>query len=139
MAQDDTGHAVPVDPIDPERGIDFRPVVLGEEAVALQSARRHQYDDAKRRVAEAEAVRGCFGEEPDHRVDQVDFLIDVLQSANGFSVARKVLPAPYPVLMQTMAEIVVARHATPAGAHQINHGKIDPLAITLERLQRAWI
>ena len=54
MAQDHAGHAVVGDPVHAERRIDLGPEIDGEEAVALQPARRHQDEDAEGRVGEAE-------------------------------------------------------------------------------------
>ena len=49
-------HRVLLDVVEAELRVDLRAVVVGEEPIALQAPRRHQDEDAERRVAEAEAL-----------------------------------------------------------------------------------
>src|SRR5262245_1125412 len=41
----------------PELGVDLRPVVVGEESIAFQTARSHQHEDPERGLAEPKPIR----------------------------------------------------------------------------------
>src|SRR5690348_18478374 len=92
VPQDDAGHPVLVDPIEPERRIDFRAIVDREEAIALQPPRRHEDEDTERGVAEAEAFRRRLRMQANHRVDVLDVFVEVLDPADGVLIGRELLP-----------------------------------------------
>ena len=137
MAQDQAGHAIVGDPVDAERRIDLGPEIHGQEAVALQPPRGHQDEDAEGRIAEAEAGRRRLGHQPDDRIDLVDIAIDLLEQAHVLGARRQLFPARDARPVQPGAEVIVARHAAPARAHDIDHGEVDDLVVALELEQRA--
>ncbi len=65
MPQQHRFHAVVTNPIQAEVGVDFGPIVVGKEAIALEPPRCHQDEDAEGGVAEAEALRQILRQEPD--------------------------------------------------------------------------
>ena len=85
-------HRVVLDPIQPDLRVDLRRVVVGVEAIALQAARRHQDEDAERRVAEAEAFRQRLAHQPDQQIDR--FEIVVVDAADLFAPDRDCRSAP---------------------------------------------
>ena len=133
---DDALHAVVGHPVHAERRVDLGPEVDVEEAIALQPPRGHQDENAEGGVAEAKAFRRRFAEQSDHRVDQIDVLVDILQQADVLGIGGEILPPAYARLVQGGAEIVVARHPPTASPHQVGDRHIDDLAVALELRQR---
>src|SRR5688500_2054040 len=53
---DDVDHRRLFHPVDTLLGVDLRPVIPGQEPIALQPPRGHEQEDAECRLAEAEAL-----------------------------------------------------------------------------------
>ena len=49
----------------------------------------------------------------------------------------RILPARDARLVQAGAEVIVARHAAPARAHEVDHREVDDLVVALEAFERA--
>ena len=118
-----------------------RGVVVAEEAIALQPARRHQDEDPEGRVAEAKPGGLRLREHADHQVQAIDAaFVDVFHLADPLRVVRDFFEGLDGPQMQQVAEERVAGHAELAHAQHVGRRDIGDLAVgTGEVLQEARI
>src|SRR5437764_15285381 len=113
--------AVTLDPLHTTRRVDLGRVVSGEEAVALEPARRHEDEDAKRRVAEAESSGLWRGVQTDGQVDPVNVPVHLAQLVDPDWIVRQFLDCNHPRLVQQLMECVVATNS-PRPSSQYGDG-----------------
>ena len=76
MSDEDVGHCVVLDPVEPGLRVDLAGEVPRQEAVGIESARGHQDEDPERRITEAEALGQRFAEVADEEIDLLDVAVD---------------------------------------------------------------
>src|SRR4051812_25418391 len=118
-------HRVILHPGEARRGVDFRPEVLGKEAVALQATRRHKDKDAEGGVREAKPgrrspARPALGKRADQQVDFLDVAVDFTQFTLPIRVVCKLLEAFRSIGVNVTAERAVAGYAPLAVAENVD-------------------
>src|SRR5215831_8267801 len=119
MAKHDVGHRRLLHPVHPELRVDLRREVLGEIAVAVKPARRHDDEDPEGGVAESEARRPLLGQHADDRVDRIDVAVQLAERRQLSRVVGHVLEALGGLQVQEPPELVVARHAEFTGTQDV--------------------
>jgi hypothetical protein len=108
--------------LQPDRWVDVRVVVLGEEPVALEPARRHQDEDLECGVVEPESGRRLLAEHADLQVDVLAAtVVDVADLRTPLGVRGEVLEARDRRSAQQLAKVVVATNPALAIAQDVRN------------------
>ena len=129
MTQQHLAHAVFLNPGDAGRRVDFRRIVVGEEAIALDAPARHDDEDAKRRVGDGKARRLGLGERAGQEVDALDVAVDRRELALPLRIFGELLKARGHAHPQHAAERAIARHAALAIAQNVGGGEVGEDAL----------
>src|SRR6187399_62776 len=117
MPEQDGPHVVVGDPVEPDLRVHLGPVVGREETIALEPAGSHQDEDAKRGVAEAEALWRLLREETHLEVDRVEIaVVDLPDLLLPLLVRRDLLERGQGLHVEELAELRIARHSSLARA-----------------------
>src|SRR5439155_23136647 len=106
--------------------VDLRREVAGEEAVTVQTAGRHQDEDAECGVTEAESLRRGLGVQTYGRVDGIDIsAVDLTNLLHPLGIVGQVLETPDGRLVEKLPEPVVTGHAALTVAQDVRRRQVD--------------
>src|SRR5688500_7197367 len=139
MPQQNGLHGVVRDPVEADLRVDLRGVIRGEEPIAVEASRCHEYEDAEGRIAEPEPLWPGLCEQTNYQVYPVDVvLVDAPELLYPHGIIRQLLEGFDRREAEHLAELVVSGHAEFSGTQDIRGPQIHEVAVgPLETLEEA--
>src|SRR5687768_3284467 len=126
-------HARLLNPVDTLPRVDLRSIVARQEAIALEAPRGHQEKDAKRGIAEPEALRQRLGHQADVCIDLFEVVVvDPANLLGPLRVVRQLFERRHRGLVKQAAELLY--RGTPRSRSRrmsiVPRSNCSPLSLT---------